>query len=285
LRELSTRFIPWVETARLEAGSRRYYMNGWRLLQTTSITGMKIGQITTDDVEALRFPGSAANGNSALRTLRRMLNKAQEWKLLRDVPRFKLFKEEGRALRLDDEAERLLLPVSEQPLKDVIILMRDTGMRNARELYRMRIENIHWSNRVIFNPNSKTKKGRRFVVMSDRVVDLLLVRCAARKEGWVFPSVRKKGHITSGLVNKQWVRARSAAGLPGDLVLYCARHDFGSYVLEKTGNLKLVMDSMGHTDVPTALKYQHPELEIVREAINARHTLRHTLRHTGENVN
>jgi integrase len=260
-------------------------MNGWRLLQTTSITGMKIGQITTDDVEALRFPGSAANGNSALRTLRRMLNKAQEWKLLRDVPRFKLFKEEGRALRLDDEAERLLLPVSEQPLKDVIILMRDTGMRNARELYRMRIENIHWSNRVIFNPNSKTKKGRRFVVMSDRVVDLLLVRCAARKEGWVFPSVRKKGHITSGLVNKQWVRARSAAGLPGDLVLYCARHDFGSYVLEKTGNLKLVMDSMGHTDVPTALKYQHPELEIVREAINARHTLRHTLRHTGENVN
>ena len=116
-------------------------------------------QITTDDVEASRFSGSAANGNSALRTLRRML-KAQEWKLLSDAPRFKLFKEEGRALRLDDEAERLLLPISEQPLKDIIILMRDTGMRNARELYRMRIENIHWTNRVIFNPNSRTKKGR-----------------------------------------------------------------------------------------------------------------------------
>jgi len=33
-------------------------------------------------------------------------------------------------------------------------------MRNARELYRMRVENIDWNNRVIFNPNSKTKKGR-----------------------------------------------------------------------------------------------------------------------------
>jgi len=35
--------------------------------------------------------------------------------------------------------------------KDIIVLMRDTGMRNARELYRMRVENIDWNSRVIFN--------------------------------------------------------------------------------------------------------------------------------------
>ncbi len=139
-----------------------------------------------------------------------------------------------------------------------------------------RIENIDWSSRVIFNPNSKTKKGRRFIPMSDRVVDLLLVRCAERKEGWVFPSIRKGKHITSGLVSKQWVRARRAAGLPEDLVLYCARHDFGTYVMRKTGNLKAVMDAMGHNDVKIAMTYQHPELEIVREALNSRHILRHT---------
>jgi len=59
---------------------------------------------------------------------------------------------------------------------------------------------------------------------------------------------------------------------------YCARHDFGTYVPNRAGNLKLVMESMGHTDVPTALKYQHPELvlEIVREVINSRQTPRHT---------
>ena len=71
-----------------------------------------------------------------------MLNKAREWKVIRDVPDFKLFKEEGRALRLDDHAEAKLLPVADQPLKDIIVLMRDMGMRNARELYPMRIENI-----------------------------------------------------------------------------------------------------------------------------------------------
>lgn len=276
LREFASRFLEWVKTARLEPDSRRYYRNGWRLLETMSITGMRMDCITVDVVEAMRFPGSASNSNNALRTLRRMLNKAKEWRLIREVPEFKLFKEEGRSLRLDDEAERKLLPVAEQPLKDLIVLMRDTGMRNARELYRMRVENIDWTARLIFNPNSKTTKGRRFIPMSDRVVNLLMVRCAGKKEGWVFPSRSKGKHVTGGLVNKQWVKARRAAELPEDLVLYCARHDFGSYVLGKTGNLKAVMDAMGHTDVKIAMTYQHPELEIVRDAINSRHTLRHT---------
>jgi len=35
--------------------------------------------------------------------------------------------------------------------------------------------------------------------------------------------------------------ARAKAGLPMNLVLYCGRYDFGTRVLKKTGNLKLVM--------------------------------------------
>ena len=102
-----------------------------------------------------------------------MLHKAREWKLMREVPCCKLLKESGRALRLDDEAERKLLSVAKQPLQDIIVLMRDTGMRNARELYRLRIENIDWCPCLIFNPDSKTKQGRRWIPMSERVHDVL----------------------------------------------------------------------------------------------------------------
>jgi site-specific recombinase XerC len=45
-------------------------------------------------------------------------------------------------------------------------------------------------------------------------------------------------------------------------------HDFGTRIPKKTGNLKLVMQTMGHVDVKTANKYQHPELDIVRTALN-----------------
>jgi hypothetical protein len=49
-----------------------------------------------------------------------MLNRAKEANLIREVPRFKLFKEEGRALRLDDHAESKLLAVAEHPELEIV---------------------------------------------------------------------------------------------------------------------------------------------------------------------
>lgn len=60
--------------------------------------------------------------------------------------------------------------------RDVVVLMRETGMRNERELYRVRIENIDWMNKLIFIPDSKTANGRRKVPMSDRALVILSVR-------------------------------------------------------------------------------------------------------------
>jgi integrase len=165
LNQFSERFLKWVTDTKLERKTKLYYRDGWRLLAPTPITAMRLDQITGDDVESLSFTGSPSNANCALRTLRRMLHKAQEWGLIRNIPKFKLMKEHGRSLRLDDETEKKLLAGAAQCnwqkhsfelFKDIVILMRDTGMRNERELYRMRIENIDWNNRVIFVPDSKT---------------------------------------------------------------------------------------------------------------------------------
>ena len=277
LREYSKDFLQWVETGRLESDTRRYYRNGWRLLKQTKIAATRMDLITKDEVEKLQFPGSASYGNNALRTLRRMYSKAKEDKLIFEVPDFALFKEHGRSLRLNDEAERRLSAVAMQPLMDIIVVMRDTGMRNARELYCMRVENVGFDAGTIFTPDSKSESGRRFIPMSSRVKQIIEVRCAGRSEGWVWMSRYKGRHIGEGLVYRQWVRARQAAGLPRELVLYCARHDFGSFVLAKTGNLKAVMNAMGHDDVRSAMVYQHPEGEIIRNALNARHISRPTV--------
>jgi integrase len=134
-------------------------------------------------------------------------------------------------------------------------------MRNERELYRTRIESVDWINKFIFVPDSKTPSGRRRVPMSDRVLALLRARCDGRSEGWVFPSERSRaGHLTT--VGKLFREAREKAGLPKDLVLYCGRHDYGTRVLRETGNLAAVMKTMGHKDVRTAMRYQHPELMV-----------------------
>ena len=194
------------------------------------------------------------------------------------APKIKMMKEHGRHLRLDDDAEKKLIAGAlacnwrqrtHRLFHDIVILMRDTGMRNERELFRMRIENLDWQNRIILVPDSKTAEGRRLVPMSGRVFEILRIRSGARQEGWVFPSKRSaSGHLRS--ICNLFRKARNSAGLPKELVLYCARHDYGTRVLMRTGNLAAVMRTMGHRDVKTAMHYQHPELEIVRAALDFR---------------
>jgi integrase len=244
--------------------------------KTTALSAMRLDKIGSDQIEALRFPGSPSNANCALRTLRRMLHKAEEYKLLQKVPRFKLMKEYGRSLRLDDESERKLIAAASSSgwpeasfelFRDIVVAVRETGMRNQRELYRMRVENIDWANKVIFVPDSKTFDGRRLVPMSDRVERILRRRCGDKREGWVFGSNRSRsGHINT--IGKRFREARCKAGLPESLVLYCGRHDYGTRVLKTTGNLAAVMKTMGHKDVKIAMQYQHTELDIVRNALN-----------------
>lgn len=123
-----------------------------------------------------------------------------------ESPKIKLLPERERSLRLDDEAERKLLSAAEQCnwqpktlqlFRDVVILVRDTGMRNEKELYKIRIENIDWDRRLIFVPDSKTINGIREVPMSDRALNLLRIRCGTRQNGRVFPSKRSgAGHLT-----------------------------------------------------------------------------------------
>jgi integrase len=224
LRELATRFLDWVESSRLEENSRRYYERGWKLLSSTQLAGMQISRITSDDIEATRFfrtvetvnrgrrtrrqvECSAQYTNQALRTVRRMLSKARDWKLIPTVPKIRLAKAYGRDTLIDPATEKLLLDDSVQPvnnsriqrmraqLRDFIVIAMDTGMR-PREILEMRIENIDWANLRIWIPSGKTAKSRRYVGVSQRMRDVIEARCAGHREGWVFPSQGSQaGHM------------------------------------------------------------------------------------------
>jgi hypothetical protein len=58
-------------------------------------------------------------------------------------------------------------------------------------------------------------------------------------------------------MDKKLRQTRLEAGLPEKLALYCGRRDYGTRVLQGTGNLAVVMRTMGHW-----------ELEQVRRVLN-----------------
>ena len=268
LADFAPRFLAWLESSHLMPSSQRYYRVGWEMIKRTPLAHIKLNRITSDQAWAAGLGGSPSAVNNALRTLRRMLGKAADWHSITRAPRIRLAKELGRSGLLCAEYEARLLAVAEQPLRDVVLIIQDGGMRPA-EVFRMLIENINWQRKEYFVPDGKTKNARRFVPLSERVLDALQQRVAGRTSGWVFPAKRSRsGHIET--VNKQFIEARNKAGLPPDLVLYSARHTFCTYTLEETGNLAALMKVAGHGDVKTAMKYQHPELDSIREAIDRR---------------
>ena len=56
------------------------------------------------------------------------------------------------------------------------------------------------------------------------------------------------------------------------MVPYSLRHKAATALYSATGNLKTVMDVIGHNDVVTAMKYQHPSAEKLREQLEAAKT-------------
>jgi integrase len=145
-------------------------------------------------------------------------------------------------------------------------------MRNQKEVFIMRWEHVDWTASRYFVYESKTPKGRRWVPLSPRVVRILEKRHAeqdqkARKAGWVFCSKRAP-HLTT--VAKQFQQARKQAGLPKDLVPYCARHDYGTQMYRQTKNLIAVMRVMGHASLNTTMRYQHQDTDEVARATSQR---------------
>lgn len=279
LRELSTRFLGWKGEAQLEPKTRTYYEFGWKLLAGTPLASMQLAHITGDAVDATVFRKTkkAPEGqsefaspkyvNQAICTLKRMLSKAKEWHLLSEVPVIKPRKAYGRTGLITADGEAKLLEHASQPLRDILVIAMDTGMRPS-EIFCMRWEDVLWEAQEIFIPKSKTDAGRPRVPMSKRMQVGLLKRCAGRRQGWVFPTRSAEGHIKS--VKTAFITARKKAGVDPRLVLYSARHTFGTYSLAATKNLPVVMQTMGHANVRSTLPYQHHGFESIRDVIETR---------------
>jgi len=134
-------------------------------------------------------------------------------------------------------------------------------------------------------PTARAERLGAGFPMSQRVTDALNLRLrkqstpheSKRKKPtapvaeneWVFPSKKaESGHLTT--VAKQFRRARRLAGLSEAMKLYGARHAFVTYAVEATGNVFAVADAMGHEDLKTTRIYQHPQLSVIRDAIDER---------------
>jgi integrase len=138
---------------------------------------------------------------------------------------------------------------------------------------------VQWEIGEYQNPFGKTKSAKRAVPLLHQSLPVLSRRHLAQgmpRSGWIFPSKRSKcGHLTT--IAKFFSKARDAAGVPKMYVLYSSRH--GAMTdLARIVPPSEVMRIGGHSDIRTAIGYQHSQTANLQAKLDALRTIDKTER-------
>jgi integrase len=215
-------------------------------------------------------PVAGATVNRALTTLKLLYNYAERsgYAVKNPTSHVVFLPESNRRLRVVAfEEELAYLAKASQPLKDIAEIILDTGLR-SEEVFRMRLENLDFGRRIIFNPFGKTRAARRSVTMTDAVIYPLKERVKkAEKRGspYVFFSPTDPTRPI-GSVRKAHDAAVENAGIADHFRLYDLRHTFATRAAASGVDLPTLASMLGHTKIQMTMRYVHPAEEQKRAA-------------------
>jgi integrase len=175
------------------------------------------------------------------------------------VSRVKLRDENNEKMRvLSFEEEQQYLSVASQPLKDVAILMLETGMR-PEEVTRITKENVHLGAGYVFNPYGKTKAAKRKLPLTSRAAEVLRARIGQSEGSYIFPH---KDDPSKPMikVNNAHYGALKRSGVER-FTVYDLRHTFATRATMSGVDLVTLAALLGHSRIQMVMRYAHPTAE------------------------
>ncbi|MGA2184762.1 MAG: site-specific integrase [Bryobacteraceae bacterium] len=212
-------------------------------------------------------PLSPASVNRELATLRRLLRMAQEWKVLDRVPRIRLLRgERNREFVLNHRLEPAYLEAAPQPLRDVAVLILETGVRPGEAVGLqwpdVRLQQaVHAKHGYIVIRGGKSRNAKRNLRLTARAAEMLRARKAGSKSAWVFPGETTDSAILGTSLDHQHDVVRTALILPKDFVLHSLRHTMLTRLGEAGADAFSIMKIAGHSSVTVSQRYVHPTPE------------------------
>jgi integrase len=254
-----------------------------RLLADSELSGARLDLIDEAIIDgykqrrarqASRYgrPVSPASVNRELATLRRLLRLAQEWKLLDRVPRIRMLRgERNRDFVLSHGQEPRYLEAAPQPLRDVAVLILETGVRPGEA------SNLRWAD-VYLQPAvhaalgyiairaGKSKNAKRNLSLTERAADMLKARKAGAESAWVFPGDSPEAAILGTSLDHQHATVREALKFSQDFVVHSIRHTMLTRLGEAGADAFTIMRIAGHSSVTVSQRYVHPTPEGMERA-------------------
>jgi site-specific recombinase XerD len=213
--------------------------------------------------------------NHSLRTLRRVLHIARDWKLIREVPKIKLLPgEHERDYVLDDETVnrgveylRATYPTSRMHL--MLPFLVDTGLR-ITEACGLQKEHIQFRDELpcsIRIVKGKSKYAKREIPLTERAALTLAGSLEYSRCAYAFTSQGGRKPITRHYPSEQFRAMRTALGLEPDCVLHSTRHTFCTRLGKAGADAFTIQRLAGHSSITISQRYVHADREIKESAI------------------
>ncbi len=214
---------------------------------------------------------SPASVNRALATLRKLLRLARKWKHLDSVPEVtQLPGERIREFVLSYKDEQRYLVAAPQPLRDVAMLILDTGFRLGEAL-NLQWKDVHFDPLAgakfgfIHVPRGKSKNAKRNISLTARVRVMLEGRSKNGSE-WVFAKPDDVPMLVSSLDHIH-AEIREALQFDSEFVLHSLRHTMLTRLGEAGADSFTIMKIAGHSSITISQRYVHPTPEAMERAI------------------
>jgi integrase len=219
--------------------------------------------------------------NHSLRTLRRVLHLAKEWKIIRDVPRIKVLpgEHERDAVLSEDDISKLVDYIARtypsSLLPHIILFLVDTGLRIS-EACGLRKEHIWFENRrpvSIRIVRGKSKYAKREIPLTPRASETLSACLNKSHCDFAFTCKGGKRPLTRHYPSEQFRVMGSAIGLSPDYVLHSTRHTFCTRLGKAGADAFTIQKLAGHSSIIISQRYVHADREIKEHAIRLLHAI------------
>ncbi|MGB9073101.1 MAG: tyrosine-type recombinase/integrase [Terriglobales bacterium] len=213
--------------------------------------------------------------NHSLRTLRRVLHIAREWKLIREVPGIKLLPDEHEreAVLTDAEVDRMTAYIATayptSLMRHMLPFLVDTGLRIS-EACDLLTENVQFDDglpvsiRVV---KGKSKYSKREIPLTKRAAVALSACLQQSRCAHCFTSKGGRRKLTRHYPSEQFRTIRDALNLGPDVVLHSTRHTFCTRLGMAGANAFTIQKLAGHSSIVISQRYVHADREVKQEAI------------------
>src|SRR5438445_436456 len=161
--------------------------------------------------------------------------------------------EQTRVLNYSEQQS--YLNTASQPLRDVAILMLETGMR-PEEVYRMKRESVDLDAGNLSIRFGKTKAAKRKISLSASAREVLRKRLADSDGSYLFRH-EKDPNRPMLKVNNAHAGALKRSGVP-PFRLYDLRHTWATRAAMSGIDLVTLAAMLGHSRIQMVLRYAHP---------------------------